>query len=245
MKPAFVFAFGQDEAGELYFANYGAGEIYRIDAPRESRRISDGGVVNAAGFADGQPVAPGSIVSVFGTALAGSTAAVQSTPLPATLAGSTFTFGANTNAPLYFVSPGQANLQIPWELEGLRGAQLTVTAGGLTSPESNVNLTPVAPGIFTIDLSGSGQAAALISGTGLLAAPSPQFPSARPAKLGEYVEVFATELGPVSNTPLSGAASPSNPLARPNSQSPRASRACSTLRSSSPASLRGLSASTR
>jgi uncharacterized protein (TIGR03437 family) len=204
--------FGEDEAGEIYFTNYGAGEIYRIDAPRESPRISDGGVVNAASFAAGQSVVPGSIVSVFGTTLSGSTAIAQTTPLPTMLASSSFTFG-NLSAPLFFVSPGQANLQVPWELEGLRGAQLSVTAGGQASPQVSVNLTPAAPGVFTMDQSGSGQAAALISGTGLLAAPSSQYPNARPAKLGEYLEVFATGLGPVSSTPPSGDVSPSSPLA--------------------------------
>ena len=204
--------FGEDEAGEIYFADYNTGAIYRLEGPLASPSISEGGVVNAASFAAGQSVAPGSIVSAFGMSLAGSSAGAERTPLPTTLGGSTFTFG-NVDAALFFVSPGQANMQVPWELEGQRGAQLTATSGGVASTPYDVNLAPVAPGVFTMDQSGSGQAAALITGTGLLAAPSSEFANARPARLGEFIEVFVTGLGPVSNTPPTGAVSPSEPLA--------------------------------
>ncbi len=210
--------FGEDEAGEIYMADFNSGSILLLEGPRANPAISEGGVVNAASFAAGQAVAPGSIASVFGAALAGSTASANGVPLPAALAGASLAVrstpsGPSQALPLFFVSPGQANAQVPWELEGQSGALLTASADGQSSPDFNLELARVSPGIFTMDQSGSGQAAALISGAGLLAASADRFPNARPARLGEFLEVFATGLGPVSNRPASGAASPSDPLA--------------------------------
>jgi len=48
-------------------------------------QLNVNGVVNAASYA--QPIAPGSIVSIFGGNLAVSTAVAVKTPLPAQLAG--------------------------------------------------------------------------------------------------------------------------------------------------------------
>jgi uncharacterized protein (TIGR03437 family) len=209
-----VSTFGEDDAGEIYLADYFGGVIYRLDAPPSAPAISQNGVVNAASYAAGQAVAPGSIVSVFGEALANVSPVASGAPLPTELGGTAFSFEGTIAAPIYFVSPGQANLQIPWDLEGLTETQLSATANGLASAAVPISLTPVQPGIFTIDQSGSGQAAALIAGTGLLAAaPSAAFPNARPAQAGETLEVYATGLGPVSNTPPSGEAAPSDPLA--------------------------------
>src|SRR5690606_36141942 len=105
-----------DEAGELYYANYYDGRIFRIDGPRQAPRISSEGVVDAATFAAG-PIAPGSIVSIFGAALADGVAEAAQTPLPTTLQDVRFEFGG-TPAPVFFVSPGQVNIQVPWGLAG-------------------------------------------------------------------------------------------------------------------------------
>jgi uncharacterized protein (TIGR03437 family) len=74
------------------------------------------------------------------------------------------------------------------------------------------------PGIFTTSADGSGQAAALISGTGLLAGPAAaasqvsQGAASRPVRRGEFLEVFATGLGAVGNPPASGSAASANPI---------------------------------
>ena len=78
--------------------------------------VSTGGVVNGASFAQGQPVAPGSIVSVFGASIAANTPdAAVALPLPTLLGGATVTVGG-VAAPLYYSSGGQLNAQIPVEL---------------------------------------------------------------------------------------------------------------------------------
>jgi uncharacterized protein (TIGR03437 family) len=208
-----ISTFGEDELGELYLADFGGGVLYRFGAPPGPPAISQGGVVNAASFAAGRSVAPGSIASVFGVELAHTRASAPAAPLPTTLGGAALTFNDSRPAPLFFVSPGQANLQIPWELAGAETALLAAEADGLQSAAVDVSLTSVQPGIFTMDQSGAGQGAVLISGMGLLAAPTGAFANSRPARTGEFLEVFATGLGPVTNTPASGAESPDDPLA--------------------------------
>ena len=207
-----VSTFGEDEAGELYLADYGGGTIYRISLPSAAPHISAGGVVSAAGFSAAGGLAPGTIVSIFGQALAGREADAASVPLPTELAGSGFAIGGQA-APIFFVSPGQANVQIPWEVDGLAQADAFARSGDLVSAAETISLAPFSPGVFTLDQSGSGQAAVLIAGSGgAVAAPAGSFPNARPARIGETLEIFAAGLGSVSNRPATGAASPTAPL---------------------------------
>ena len=150
--------------------------------------------MNAASFLPGA-VAPGSIASVFGRGLATAAAGATSAILPTSLGGGSLTLGG-VPVPLFFISPGQANIYVPRELEGLTSALLTPIRGGVEGPASEVELTPFAPGVFTLDQSGRGQGAVLIAGTGLTASPAGSV-GGRPARRGEALEVFATGLGPV------------------------------------------------
>ena len=79
-------------------------------------------VVNANGFQPG-PVAPGSIVSLFGSNLAPRAAQASSSPWPKVLEN-TSVFVNGTAAPLAYVSPTQINAQIP---NDTKPGQATVT----------------------------------------------------------------------------------------------------------------------
>src|SRR5690606_32605529 len=111
-----ITTFGEDEAGELYLAGLN-GVILRIDGPPPALTLSEGGAVNAASFRPG-PLAPGAIVSVFGEGLAGGEATAEALPLPTALGGLELLFDGDRAAPAFFVSPGQANVVVPWELLG-------------------------------------------------------------------------------------------------------------------------------
>lgn len=169
-------------------------------------RINDGGVVNAASFAGGIAVAPGSIVSVFGVDFATGLLEADDVPLPTTLNGTTFRFAGSQAAPQFFQSPMQANVQVPWELEGQEQTTLQADVAGEFSDEIAVELATYSPGLFSMTQTGSGQGAILISGTGLLAAAENAFPEApsRPVRRGEFLEAYATGLGPVENPPATG-----------------------------------------
>jgi len=117
--------------------------------------------------------APGMILSVFGSQLAPSAVSASSVPLPISMAGVAVTVNG-VAAPLYYVSPRQLNVQIPYETAINAPATLSINNNGLVTSQS-FTVAPAAPGIFT-GLSGAlvpngsaarGQIAALyITGAG-------------------------------------------------------------------------------
>jgi len=131
--------------------------------------------------------APGMLLSVFGVELAPSIQAAGSLPLPLTMLGVSATVNG-VSAPLYYVSPGQLNIQVPYET-GSGTAVLGVNNNGQVASYL-FQVAPAAPGIFT-DASG-----ALV-------------PNAS-GKIGQELLLFITGEGDVSpqladgNTPASG-----------------------------------------
>ena len=169
--------------------------------------IAAGGILNAADEA--QTVAAGSIATIFGNNIGSSLASAAGYPLPTALGGSSFTIGTY-GAPLYMTSCSQANLQIPWETAGLTLPPVTATAGDLVSAAQPLTIAPFAPGIFTMNMVGSGQGAVQIAPTAVIAGPTGTGSS--PVAPGQYISIFCTGLGPVSNQPATGAAALSSPL---------------------------------
>ncbi len=176
-------------------------------------------VVNGASFrAAADPngaVAPGAIVAIFGANLAGETQLAMSVPLstrlPDTPEGTrvTFTVGnTDFDAPLFFVSAGQMNAQVPFEVTA--GAALVrVQRGSETSATQSVQVANVSPGIFTVNQQGTGAGAILHADTFQAVSESD------PARPGEFLLIFCTGLGPVDPSVPSGDLAPSTePLAR-------------------------------
>ncbi|MEI9811460.1 MAG: IPT/TIG domain-containing protein [Acidobacteriota bacterium] len=164
--------------------------------------VSAGGTLDGAGFYVGQPVAPGSMVSIFGSGLAASLQSADTVPWSTTLDKTSVTFNGIA-APLYFVSPGQINAQLPWNVlaSGLAdgNANIVVTMNGTASPPQVVPIGLYSPGVFSIP-PGGGYAIA-INPDGSLAAPAgsiPGFPT-RPAHPGEALILLANGMGPVDS----------------------------------------------
>jgi uncharacterized protein (TIGR03437 family) len=158
-----------------------------------------GAVLNGASFAIGAPVAPGSIASVFGSGFGSTTSGV------------TVLIGGIA-APLFAVYPTQINFQVPWQLSGQTQVPLTVTSGDVTGAPIMVTLAAQAPGIFL--LNSAGQAAALVAGTASIVAPAGSYAGSRPAQQGEYITLYCTGLGSVSNQPATGALASSTNLSQ-------------------------------
>lgn len=156
----------------------------------------------------GGPLAVGGVAQIFGTDLAPELVPAVSTPLPRALNGVSVLIGGY-EAPVYFVSPGQINIQVPFELEVNREHALVVsTNGGYTIPDS-VNVTPVRPGMY-VDREGRVVA---LRPDGSFATPS------SPAKPGEEITIFHEGLGATSPAVLSGDRGPSSPAAEPRIRS--------------------------
>jgi len=174
-------------------------------------QTSSAAFVNAANPTGGSQLAPLSIASLYGTNFAPSIAVAGAPPLPFTMLGTTVLVNG-AFAPLFFVSPGQVNFQVPAILSsGPTAVTLTILQGAQASSVSVV-VKPYAPGLFTTNAQGSGQASALIAGTASLAAPEGVVEGSRPAKRGEYVSLYCTGLGDVTNRPASGTPAASSPL---------------------------------
>jgi uncharacterized protein (TIGR03437 family) len=88
---------------------------------------------------------------------------------------------------------------VPYEVSGTN-AQVQLTFRGQTSPPFTVPVASSSPGLFTVDLSGKGQAVALIEPPNH----PPFFNSAQnPARIGDTIVLYATGEG---RAPVSGVA---------------------------------------
>jgi uncharacterized protein (TIGR03437 family) len=85
------------------------------------------------------------IMAVFGSGLSPSTASARAIPLPPIIAGVSATVNGET-APLYFVSPNQVNLQVPWDVAPGPATLALNTGNGVISQPFTVAIA--SPGIF-------------------------------------------------------------------------------------------------
>jgi uncharacterized protein (TIGR03437 family) len=112
------------------------------------------------------PVAPGSIVSIYGSNLATTGTSAASLPLPILLGGTsviiTDSTGAQTALPLFYAGPTQINAQIP-PTASAGAATLTITTAANGTQTGPVTLAEIAPGLFSANESGKGVAAAQLT----------------------------------------------------------------------------------
>jgi uncharacterized protein (TIGR03437 family) len=117
--------------------------------------------VSSASFAPG-PVAPQEIVALFGPGISSQTA-VAPLPLPTTLGGVsvqiTDSVGNKQSAPLFVVTPGQANILIPSGLAA-GAAKLAVMQGSSTVLTGSLTIASSSPGLYSANADGAGVAAA-------------------------------------------------------------------------------------
>ena len=114
--------------------------------------ISADGVVNAASFLSG-PVAPGEIISIFGSRIGpdeGVGAQLdESGRVPTELAGTQVLFDGEP-VPLFFVRTDQVNAQATYRLDGLTSTEIQIIYGGEASNVVTVPVASSAPAFFTL-----------------------------------------------------------------------------------------------
>jgi minor extracellular serine protease Vpr len=174
--------------------------------------IASSGVVNGASF-QATPVSPGSYITINGQNMAHVTANYITTNLPVAIAATSISFdaaGVSVPGHISYISPGQVNVQVPWELQGQSSAQIKVISSNLASTLYPLPLASYSPASFEYTGSDGQLYAAALDTSGQLITTS------HPAQRGQYVSLYANGLGPVTNQPASGAPSPSSALAQSN-----------------------------
>ena len=163
--------------------------------------ISSGGIVDLASGQIGQGIAPGSYVSIFGRALSEVTRVFNTPYLPLALSGVSVSFDVPSQnlsfpARIHFISDGQINVQVPWELRGVSSAVVKVSIGDTSSDLATVPINDYAPAVFEYPEPAGGRtlAAVLDSAFHLVG-------TGRPAKRNDVVQIYVNGLGPVENQP--------------------------------------------
>lgn len=164
-----------------------------VNAPEGGTPMfSAAGVVSAAGFVP--PLAPGGIGSLFGSDLAGGTAAA-SAALPREL-DQVQVLIDGVAAPLFFVSPTQINFQAPFETPADRPVGVRVVRNLVASATAERAFESTGLAVFTDTVSGLPIALRPADGSLITAG--------NPARPGDVLTVYATGLGFLDRRPRTG-----------------------------------------
>jgi uncharacterized protein (TIGR03437 family) len=181
-------------------------------AAADPPKVAAGGVLNAASFALQTPVAPGTLVSIFGSNFLDSTDVLVAAtfPWPTQLGGTSVTIGGEP-VPVYVVTAGQINAILPYSLTVNTSLPLVVTRGNAVSAPEPVSLISSQPGAFTQTQDGKGVGAMVIvhpdqswvvAGNG------------NSVKAGDVLEIYCTGLGDVTPRAIAGSPAPPSPLSQ-------------------------------
>jgi uncharacterized protein (TIGR03437 family) len=176
-----------------------------LQTPTDPPAFTAGGVVSAAEPRSFVPVAPGSIVSIFGNLLAQDTMSNTSVPLPTKLA-ETSVLLAGELMPLYYVSTSQLNVLVPYDINVNAPQQLLVQRGSTYSQPVSINVAPAQPAIFQDTGTSPSQGIILVvrvQGTSQI-----QFEAkpGSPARAGDVIVAYGAGLGAVNPMVQSGSA---------------------------------------
>ncbi len=180
-----------------------AGQTFTVNqaGPGSGVGISSAGVTNAASYA-ARAVAPGEIVTIFGTGIGPPTIApyeltADGLSIATTLAGTRVLFDG-VAAPLLYVLDFQLSAIVPYSVAGSSSTALQVEYNGVRSNVVSLEVAAAAPGVFTLDNSGTGEAAVLNGAdyTGIN--------KTNPAARGSVILIYATGEGQTNPGGLDG-----------------------------------------
>ena len=143
--------------------------------PSNYPKLNDGGVVNAAALV---ATAAGGLASIYGSNMGSG--------------DNTTVYINGYAAPVFYASPGQFNVQVPWEATGY--APFGMIVNGAPSNLQDATVSTYSPGVFMV----SPTLGAITHADGSLVSDT------SPAAANETVVVYATGLGPVSGAMVTG-----------------------------------------
>jgi uncharacterized protein (TIGR03437 family) len=156
--------------------------------------INAGGVVNATSYIGGS-ITPGEVVAIFGTNFGAAAAAVPKNSFYPMGVGRTQVLFNGYPAPITAVGPNQINAVVPYQLTSATTGVVQVEVDAALSLAVSVPLATAAPGLSTLDMSGSGEAA-VVNQDGSINSPS------NPATRGSIVSFYGTGMGTLYLPPI-------------------------------------------
>jgi uncharacterized protein (TIGR03437 family) len=171
--------------GTIYIADTGNHAIRMLTPAFPT--ISTNGVANAASFIN--RISPGALATIFGTGLATSIFQADDGFTWPTTAKNVNVRVNGVNAPLYYVSPGQINFQVPWATPTSGTVNVSVLYNGGASNTVAVPVSTAAPGLFNL-----ASGAAIVQNTPDYSLNDPSNPAAR----GSTIIAYLTGSGPLS-----------------------------------------------
>ncbi len=202
-----------DGNGNVFVAEAGNAVIRKLTpVPFSIGAISNAATIEpfvapAIGSGDATvPISPGEIIVLFGTGLGPDTLTSNKLgpdgKFGTSLAGTTVSIGG-VDAPIIYTSSTLVSAVVPYAVNGLTTADVYVTYQGNKSVVNTVQVAPTAPGLFTLDASGSGPALAVNFSNGQLNTGS------NPAAVGDFVILYATGEGQTTPGGVDGQLAPS------------------------------------
>jgi uncharacterized protein (TIGR03437 family) len=152
-------------------------------------------------------VSPGENIYIKGTGLGPDTLTMGQlgqNGLVATNIANTQVMFDNVAAPIIYVSATQTSVMVPYEVFGRPQTSVTITYQGVTSDPVVYNVVPVAPGIYTLNMAGSGQGAVFNQDGRTVNGPN------KPAAKGSVIALYATGEGATAPQGVDGAIAPSD-----------------------------------
>jgi uncharacterized protein (TIGR03437 family) len=198
---------GQVTIAVTAFDNSGSGQtnLSGTLAASSTPIVTAGGVVHAASAVGGVPIAPGGLITIYGSNLADATGLASNLPLPDSQNGAQVLLGS-TPLPILYTSTGQLNVQVPFSTPVNTQYQISVQRDSLVSLPEQLVVAQANPGVFTVNQQGTGQGVIFKSDGVTLAQPG------TPALEGETVVIYCTGLGAVTPAVADGAPAPVSPL---------------------------------
>jgi len=166
--------------------------------------VESGAVVSAASLRSQGSLAPGSIITVFGSRLAEAPLAATSVPLETQLGG-TIVAIAGLPLPILYASENQVNALVPYGISLNTRQQLVVRRSSRISVPEPVLIAAAQPAIFSVEQSGRGQGVIVDTGNRFVA-------RGNPAAAGDAIVIYCSGLGAVDPPVAAGSAAPASPL---------------------------------